>query len=70
MEKHNVIKLVKNKFDLNIWKITNHPPSSDEKSKVKFRMETQNELMHGSCSHYSKCNNNKCAHENYLATRV
>ena len=29
MEKYNEIQLTKNKMDLNIRKITNHPPSPD-----------------------------------------
>ena len=29
LKKCNEIQLTKNKMDLNIWKITNHPPSSN-----------------------------------------
>ena len=33
MEKYNEIQLAKNKMDLNIRKMTNHPPSLAERSK-------------------------------------
>ena len=33
MEKYNEIQLTKNKMDLNNRKMTNHPPSPEDKSK-------------------------------------
>ena len=36
MKKYNEIQLTKNKMDLNIRKMTNHPPSPQSKQIKKF----------------------------------
>ena len=48
-KKYNEIQLTKNKMDLNIRKMTNHPLSPNAKNKAPFRLAIVNvELMHES----------------------
>ena len=45
-KKYNETKLTKNKMDLNIWKITNHPPSPVSRmgtARLKSDKETDEE---------------------------
>ena len=49
-KKYNEIQLTKNKMDLNIRKMTNHPPSPDcRKNQVSFSMTIGNEELMQEC---------------------
>ena len=45
-KKYNEIQLTKNKMDLNIRKMTNHPPSLDQKKQRNKRIEQAEKHEH------------------------
>ena len=50
-KKHNETQLTKNKMDLNIRKMTNHPPSPSmaQKNKLPFSMAIGNDELKHEC---------------------
>ena len=45
-KKYNEFQLTKNKMDLNIRKMTNHPPSSDFELNVSYSIKKKKKISH------------------------